>query len=100
MRTVIRSIAAGGTPFHRTAIMYRQDNPYASLLRQELDFAGIPYAGVDYRSLADTPTGRLLLGIVDLGASVNGGGEGAIDRERADRLAHHNGGSAPTAKRR
>ena len=80
VRTVIRSIAAGDMPFHRIAITYRQDNPYASLLRQELDFAGIPYAGVDYRTLADTPTGRLLLGIVDLATNVNG--DGTIDRER------------------
>ena len=81
-RTVIRRIAAASTPFHRTAVIYRQDNPYASLLRQELDFAGIPYSGTDYRSLADTPTGRLALGLVDLAVGVNAAPEPAIDRER------------------
>ena len=82
VRMVIRSIAAADMPFHHIAIMYRQDSPYASLLRQELEFAGIPCSGTDYRSLADTQTGRLLLGIVDLAASINGGSEGTIDRER------------------
>ena len=80
VRTVIRRIAAAATvPWHRSAVIYRQANPYDSLLRQELDFAGIPYAGIANRSLADTPTGRLLHGIVDLALDA---GSGAIDRER------------------
>ena len=29
VRTVVRSIAADDLPFHRTAVIYRQDNPYA-----------------------------------------------------------------------
>ena len=78
VRAVIRQIAAADTPFHRTAIIYRQSNPYDSLLRQRLDCAGIPYAGTERRTLADTPTGRLLLGIVDLAAR---GSNGAVDRE-------------------
>ena len=81
VRTVIRRIAAGDAPFHRAAIIYRQANPYDSLLRQELDFAKIPYAGAEYRTLGDTPTGRLLQGIVDLAAHA-GAADGAIDRER------------------
>ena len=81
VRSVLRSIVADDKPFHRIAVIYRQDNPYASLLRQELDFAGIPYSGVDYRRLADTPAGRLLQGLTDLAAELNGPG-GTIDRER------------------
>ena len=81
VRSVLRSIVADEKPFHRIAVIYRQDNPYASLLRQELDFAGIPYSGVDYRRLADTPAGRLLQGATDLAAELNGPG-GTIDRER------------------
>ena len=80
VRTVIRSVVADEAPFHRTAIIYRQDNPYASLLRQELAAAGIPYSGVEYQSLATTPTGLLLLGIADLAASA--GSEEVIDRDR------------------
>ncbi len=90
VRTVIRRIAAASdTPFHRIAVIYRQSNPYDSLLRQELDFAGIPCAGAADRSLADTPTGLLLQGIAELAecanANANNGannGSGAVDRER------------------
>ena len=81
VRSVLRSIVADDKPFHRIAVIYRQDNPYASLLRQELDFAEIPYSGVDYRRLADTPAGRLLQGLTDLAEELNGPG-GTIDRER------------------
>ena len=81
VRSVLRSIVADDKPFHRIAVIYRQDNPYASLLRQELDFANIPFSGVDYRRLADTPSGRLLQGLTDLAEELNGPG-GTIDRER------------------
>ena len=81
VRTIVRSIAAGEAPFHRIAVIHRQDNPYASLLRQELDFAHIHYSGVTHRSLGDTQTGLLLLGLVDLAVELNGP-RGAIDRER------------------
>ena len=81
VRTIVRSIAASEAPFHRIAVIHRQDNPYASLLRQELDFARIPYSGVTHRSLGDTQTGLLLLGLVDLAVELNGP-QGAIDRER------------------
>ena len=81
VRSVLRSIVADAKPFHRIAVIYRQDNPYASLLRQELDFANVPYSGVDYRRLADTPAGRMLQGLIDLAAELDGP-EGTIDRER------------------
>ena len=81
VRTVVRNIAASEAPFHRIAVIHRQDNPYASLLRQELDFARIPYSGVTHRRLGDTQTGLLLLGLVDLAVELNGP-QGAIDRER------------------
>lgn len=80
VRMVIRAISVEKAPFHRTAIIYRQDNPYATLLRQELDAAEIPYSGTERRSLASTPSGLLLLGIIDLALGVIH--EGAIDRER------------------
>ena len=90
VRAVVRQIVADadGTPFYRTAIVHRQIAPYASLLRQELTFAGIPFAGLERRTLADTLPGRLLLGLVDLavagGPEINGSPEinGNIDRER------------------
>lgn len=82
-RAVIRRIAGaseqGGLPFHRVAIVHPQAEPYASLLRQELGFANIPYSGVERRTLADTLPGRLTLGIARLAADV--GSDGAIERE-------------------
>lgn len=82
-RAVIRRIAAAserdGLPFHRVAIVHPQAEPYASLLRQELGFAGMPHSGVERRTLADTLPGRLTLGIARLAADL--GHDGAIERE-------------------
>ena len=78
VRSVVRCIAGDTTPFHRIAIIYRQDAPYASLLRQELAFANIPFSGVVHRRLADTQPGRFLLGFIDLQADIGSG----INRER------------------
>ena len=79
VRTVVRRIAAmaDATPFHRVAVVHRLETPYASLVRQELDFAGIPFSGIPRRTLADTPAGRLLLGTLGLAAGLSDG----IDRE-------------------
>ncbi len=89
VRTVVRRIAAMAdeTPFHRIAVIHRLETPYASLVRQELDFAGIPFSGVPRRTLADTPAGRLLLGTLSLAAGLDTG----IDRETLLNLV----GSAP-----
>ena len=81
VRAVIRRIAADAdTPYHRVAVIYRQDNPYAALLRQEMDFANIPYSGAEYRSLGDTPTGRRLSGFAAMAAADTA--DGVVDRER------------------
>ena len=55
-----------GTPFHRMAILYRMDNPYASLVRDELRMAGVPMAGPDRKTLADSAAGRTLMGLLDM----------------------------------
>ncbi len=89
VRTMVRRIAAiaDDMPFHRIAVIHRLETPYASLVRQEFDFAGIPFSGVSRRTLADTPGGRLLLGFLGLAAGLNDG----IDRETLLNLV----GSAP-----
>ncbi len=70
LRWVIRQIIAEATerrtPFHRMAILYRAENPYASLIPVELELAGIPLAGPGRDALADTGPGRTLLGLLDL----------------------------------
>ena len=70
LRWVIRRIVAEATerrtPFHRMAVLYRAENPYASLIPVELELAGIPMAGPGRETLADTGPGRTLLGLLDL----------------------------------
>ena len=73
LRWVIRQLVteAGerGTPFHRMAVLYRMDNPYGTLIRDEMAMSGIPMAGPGRDLLADTPAGRTLLGLLDLPAN-------------------------------
>ena len=69
-------------PFHRTAIIHRQDDPYAGLLREQLRFAGIPFSGLERRTLADTVPGRLLTGLVALAAAVGSDSDTTVDRDQ------------------
>ena len=70
LRWVIRRITQEAeeqrTPFHRMAILYRMDNPYTSLIRDELHLAGIPMAGPGRETLAGTAVGRTLTGLLGL----------------------------------
>ena len=69
LRWVIRRImqrAAAGTPFHRMAVLYRKEAPYATLIREELALARIPVAGPNTASLADTAVGSTLTGLLGL----------------------------------
>ncbi len=69
VRSVVRSVAAAahaGIPFRRIAILYWQREPYAALIAEQLAAAGIPIAGPSTETLAATPVGRMLTGIVDL----------------------------------
>ena len=89
-RAVVRRIAAiaDDVPFHRIAVVHRQEAPYASLVRQELSFAEIPCSGVSRRTLADTGAGRFLLDSLALAASMDGDSNSApsIDREQCINL--------------
>jgi len=51
------------------AVLYRMENPYGTLIRDELAMSGIPMAGPGRDLLADTPAGRMLLGLLDLPAN-------------------------------
>ncbi|MDE2841964.1 MAG: hypothetical protein OXN21_01140, partial [Chloroflexota bacterium] len=70
MRWVIRQIVeeadARGTPFHRMAVLYRMENPYGAVIRDELALAGIPMAGPGRDTLAETTVGRTLRGLLSL----------------------------------
>ena len=70
LRWVIRRVAEEATlnctPFHRMAVLYRMENPYGTLVRDELRLAGLPMAGPGRDSLADTGVGRTLTGLLEL----------------------------------
>lgn len=70
LRRVIRQIFQEATerktPFHRMAVLYRMDSPYATLIPDELDLAGIPMAGPGRDTLAESGVGRTLLGMLRL----------------------------------
>ena len=73
LRRVIRGIVASaesGIPLHRMAVLYRMDPPYGSLVRDELDLAGIRMAGPGQKPLSDTSAGRTLTGLLRLSASL------------------------------
>ena len=53
-------------PLHRTAIVYRDEDTYAGLLRDTLDEAGVPAAALDGLRLVDSVPARALLGLVRL----------------------------------
>jgi ATP-dependent helicase/nuclease subunit B len=72
LRAVVRDVmerAAAGTPFHRVAVLFRVDEPYARLAHELLDAAAIPWTGPSTRRLADTTAGRVLLGLLRLAES-------------------------------
>ncbi len=75
IRRIVERAEEKGTPFHRMAILYRADNPYATLIPAELTLAGIPVAGPDRAMLGDTPAGRTLTGLL----SLSGGGLGRAE---------------------
>ncbi len=69
VRWIVRRImkdAEAGLPFHRVAVLYRNDDPYAAIIESQFSAAGIPLAGPASRPLHDTPAGRLLTGLLDV----------------------------------
>ena len=66
IRQIVQQAGKKKTPLHRMAILYRAENPYGSLIRDELRLAGIPMAGPGRESLADTAVGRALSGLLRL----------------------------------
>ena len=69
IRRIVREAGEAGIPFHRMAVLYRMDNPYASLILDELRMADIPVAGPDRSTLADTAVGRALTGLLAMSGS-------------------------------
>lgn len=59
-------LAAEGVPFHEMAVLYRQPDPYARLVSEVFDAAGIPYYQSGGPGLDETPAGRGLRLFLDL----------------------------------
>ena len=71
IRWVIREIirrARQGTPFSRMAVLYRKPD-YGKIIAEEMELAGVPVAGPDQTTLAETAVGRTLIGLIDLADS-------------------------------
>ena len=69
IRRIVHEARERRVPFHRMAILYRMDSPYASLVRDELTMVGIPAAGPDRQTLADSAAGRTLTGLLAMPGS-------------------------------
>jgi RecB family exonuclease len=70
VRQVVRSIATdleAGIALPKQAILYRQSDPYAVLVRETLDAANFPWIALDGQPLPQTPPGRTLLAALRVG---------------------------------
>lgn len=65
VRKILKS-AERGVRFDRMAVFVPVREPYLRSIREHLDRAGIPSAGPDHRTLADSMTGRLLRSVLDI----------------------------------
>ncbi|MCU1458412.1 MAG: hypothetical protein JWL73_2504 [Actinomycetia bacterium] len=68
VRAALRRILSGpaSRPLHRVALVYRDADPYARIAHEQLEAAGVPASGASTRTLAETVTGRVLLGLLAL----------------------------------
>ena len=84
-REVVRSILAAaneGVRFDRMGVFVPAAAPYLRTLREQLERANIPSAGPEYRTLADSMTGRLITSLLALSeASASQSPEKAFSRE-------------------
>ena len=71
IRWVIRQIVSRAhdwMPFGRMAVLYRKSD-YGKIIAEEMELAGIPIAGPDRTTLAETAVGRTLVGLMELADS-------------------------------
>jgi RecB family exonuclease len=69
IRAALRMIMerlAEGTPLHRMAVLYPLVQPYALLAHEQFSGAGVPHNGPAVRTLAQTISGKTLLGLLRL----------------------------------
>lgn len=69
VRSVVRLVLGkleSALELRRIAIVYRDPEPYGALVRDTLDAAEVPWAGIDGRPLAESWAGRSLIGLLRL----------------------------------
>ena len=69
VRTALRGVVGSmrrGVPPGRMAVLYGRNEPYARLLADQLQAAGLPFSGPSARPLAESVLGRFLLGLLGL----------------------------------
>ncbi len=69
VRAIVRGVVDAmrdGVALERMAVLYGADEPYARLVHEQLDAAGIPHNGGVVRTLADSVAGRAVLGVLAL----------------------------------
>ncbi len=104
VRAAIRAIAAGlaaaePTPLHRTAILYREAEPYARICAEQLDAAGLVWNGRSAQTLRQTVAGRTLDGLLGLLAdSAVSWANAAAPWLSAAPIRGADGSPAPTAR--
>jgi RecB family exonuclease len=70
VRAIVRGVVDAmrdGTPLERMAVLYGVNEPYARIVHEQLDQAGIAHNGAAVRTLADSVCGRALLRMLALG---------------------------------
>ncbi len=73
IRTIVRGVVDAmreGTPLEQMAVLYGPAEPYARLLDEHLELAGIVRNGASVRTLSDCVLGRALLRLVDLASGA------------------------------
>jgi ATP-dependent helicase/nuclease subunit B len=70
VREIVRRVVENlehGVPLPRQAILYRHTDPYAVLVRETLDSAGLEWSALDGQPLSETLPGRALLAVLRIG---------------------------------
>ena len=69
VRTALRGVVEAmrrGVPLERMAVLYGRNDPYARLVGDQLQAAGLPFSGPSARPLTESVLGRFLLGLLGL----------------------------------
>ena len=66
VRRVLADLETSQIPLHRTALVYRHQEPYQQLVRETLDAAKLPWVGLGGKPISESFAGRGLLGLLHL----------------------------------